>query len=58
MCVTHFTSVFALLLWSGTELAIPLRSACSLRLGTISRLQEDQIKRAHTAFSSSCTSYQ
>ena len=30
MCATHFTSVFALFLWSGTELAIPLRSACTL----------------------------
>ena len=28
ICVTHFIVIFALLLWSGTKLAISLRHAC------------------------------
>ena len=29
MCVTHLITLFTLLLWSGTQLAISLRSACN-----------------------------
>ena len=29
MCVTHLITLFTLLLWSGTQMAISLRSACN-----------------------------